>query len=366
MAEVTETSTDSMVVQIVETESLTGDLSSEETDLLQVSSADNVGQVSSRIKNAKSNINVVIAGKPSSGKSTAFNNLFDLDLDAGISAMSHTSQVIRRSARKNGITINVFDTPGLEAEDIDTKTVLNQLAEEIKGLDYILLYCLSVSSCSSVNKLDNAIVTALHNALGKEVWGKCVILFTFSDHARLEKTEDGEYIKYLQQCAEAFNLVLSKCGAEVQRVITVFDYPKNQRKEAEVVEGIVAVPTCKRLNCQEDILPGIVSDEDNWTDIVFDEILKKVNKKQRESYLKAKYGIAVLGSTAAATIAGATVGAGIGTLVGIAGGPIGMIVGAFVGGAAGGGVSLLTSLPLSVIIALRKWKKKHSKNQIRK
>jgi len=123
----------------------------------------------------------------------------------------------------------------------------------------------------------------------------------------------------------------------------------------------VTVLVCESTSPSEnDILLGVLHGDDNWTDVVFDEIMKRVDKRRRKKYFLFKYGAAVFTNATATTIAGTAIGAGIGMVAGIPRGLLGMAAGAVLGGATGGGVAAVTSLPLSVIVAVRRWKKRNS------
>ena len=190
---------------------------------------------STRYTVSSNDITIVIAGKPHNGKSTALNNIFELDFDTGMGAMSLTLEVTMKTVEKNGITLHIMDTPGLGARDIKKKDILNQMAEDLRGLDYTLLYCLSVSPSSSVTELDRSIVASLHNTFGVEIWDKCVLL-TFSDYARakFKSQQQQEYIKYIRQYARSFQHLLKENGAGSVKVRLCSIIPVKRRGKEKI------------------------------------------------------------------------------------------------------------------------------------
>ena len=148
---------------------------------------------------------LIVAGKPGNGKSTALNNIFGLNLQAKAAIHSVTTKFELRKVEKHGICLTVFDTPGLGALDIDKEAVTAAMTDSIIGTDFTLLYCLSVAPCSRLTEVDRAIIHSLHASLGKEVWDKCVILFTFSDTVRRDEfgsTDETEnYKAYMKTMA---------------------------------------------------------------------------------------------------------------------------------------------------------------------
>jgi len=137
-----------------------------------------------------------------------------------------------KTVKKNGITLHIMDTSGLGARDMRNKDVLSQMAEDLRGLDYTLLYCLSVSPSSSVTELDKSIVAGLIKTFGIDIWDKCVLLLTFSDYARVKfNSQLQQYIKYIRQYARSFKQLLKENGASPIKVMTVFDYSSQEERQ---------------------------------------------------------------------------------------------------------------------------------------
>ena len=254
---------------------------------------------------------IMVAGKPGSGKSTALNNIFGMDLKTNISSCSVTKEITTRRLTRNGVRLTVIDTPGLGAIDIDKKAVTDAMATTVCGMSYTLLYCLSVAPSSRLTEMDEIIIRNLHATLGKEVWDKCLVLFTFSDTAMLDEfSSDNQkepYVKYTKEVANAFYSILKGCGSDISKVSVVFDYESNSIFDRTDCEGeIMAIPVGKsvdRMN-EPDILPDIIARSEPWTDLVFVEIMMKTREEQRKAFVVLKYGIQVADSAASAVMVG--------------------------------------------------------------
>jgi len=308
-----------------------------------------------KLEDPEKNIYIMTAGKTGSGKSTSLNNIFGLSLQADISPHSVTKDINISTTSKHGVNVRVIDTPGFGARDINKEEVSDMMCDIIQHKKYTLLYCLSVAPCSRLTEEDEAIVGNLHKVLGKEVWEKCVLLFTFSDTAWRESFADTNdisgYKKHIEVMAAGFADILKKLDACSPSVHSVF--------EPRTDNGVLAIPIGKKLTSTTEILPGIpVGEGKNWTDLVFVEILRRTAKDKRTSLLKLKYGSAVAGSTAVTTLIGVLVGTGVGVTVGVFGGPIGIIVAGGLGAAVGASVGGATGLISSSVLAAARWKRK--------
>lgn len=311
---------------------------------------------------------IIVAGKPRNGKSKALNNIFDLDFASEVSCKSVTQHVLKKTVKKKGRELQIIDTPGLGAIDIPTKDITKEIKDAIEGIDYTLLYCLSVSPNSTLTEIDKTIVMNLHTSLGKVVWDKCVLLLTFSDNAikefmseEEERSEDAledmsknpseRYTEFLKEYAEQFQSLLKTCGAHVSKVKTIFEYETQEAREEQTWKEIVAVPVGKLRTDSDKILPGIkFKDQEDWTDIAFTEMMKKTKEERRELFLSFKYDhVFPIG------LGGLAVGAVIGTMFG----PLGSIFGAGIGGAVSATAAHMNTTP-EIAYKIKSSKKKHS------
>ena len=290
---------------------------------------------------------VMVAGKPRNGKSTALNNIFGLNFTSELSSSSVTSivhmfEVTKKSPIKHDkkspqeeVTMQVIDTPGLGAVDIPQEKILTEMKRITEGNNFILLYCFSVSPSTTLTEVDKTIITNLHRTLGGEVWSKFVLLFTFSDQAYLEYEHSrAEYICHINDHAHNFNKLLQDISGKENSIKSIFECDSPIKQESP--SNIIAIPVKKKVAPSKDILPDMIKDRQDWTDVVFLEILKKTDSTQREPLRRFKnFNILITSGV------GAAAGALVGGLVGLLGGPVGVTAGVAVGGAAGGASGFL-------------------------
>ena len=325
----------------------------------------------SRKKTIKRRATIMVAGRARNGKSTALNNIFGLDLVAKASAKSvtqivSTSEVTKKITKPNEnnelqeeeVTLQVIDTPGLGVTDIKKEDILKDMKKITQGVDYTLMYCFSVAPNSIIYETDKVIVENLHRSLGKDIWNKCVLLFTFSDYARQEfEDSKEEYIEYIKSHAREFEELLQSIGSDAPSVKTVFDYesPENLEQE-ENPSGIIAIPVNKKTKDSKSILPGMLKNGQDWTDLVFVELMKKTAEEDRVPFFYFRYPNLFLG--AGATSAGAAIGAGAGAVVGVLGGPVGIAAGAGIGALLGGAGAGVAGFTIKGLVSLVSWIKK--------
>ena len=282
---------------------------------------------------------LITVGKHSSGKSTALDNIFGLQQSSFVSDKTSTTTTgwsIKR-ATKNGINISVIS---VDETDVRLEDLPGAIRDISGSKEYILLYCLSVAPSRQLTAEDGAVWKNLQSCLGKEVWSHCVVLLTSCDKAwqvkfAADKNCSG-YVEHLNSVAEEFGGILKEvCGSNVPAVRTVFNRPSKEGVEGRE-DDCIAFPVSKKLNSSKDILPGVNLDSNkNWTDVVFDEILKKSLESDKGAWLRLKYGSAAVGSSASSALMGLAVGAGIGAMVGAVAGPLGMLSAGSVGAATG-------------------------------
>ena len=323
----------------------------------------------------KSKVVIVIAGMARSGKSAALNNVFGANFMSTYSTGSVTRIVAMRRTEGSKGDLIIVDTPGFGATDLTTSEVKQELRDSIGGLNFVLVYCYSVSPCSPHSVADENVVKNLQDVLGKDIWEKCVVLFTFSDQVRAQVCPNVEdrvtYRGFISEHAQKFSEMLkNKCGDHVPDVKSIFDLNLDQ----EDIREIVAVPVGLKFKEEKEkhiLVPGI--EDATWLDLALTEIIRKAKEEDRETYLHHMYR--------KPSLVGSATGIGIGTAIGAAGGvglgvatlgfglapaiAIGMGVGAVAGGLAGGALGTTGGLSMGEvkrrIIASRNKKEKNEK-----
>ncbi len=208
-------------------EVLTGDISSPESD------------------NEFPELNVLIAGLPRSGKSTGLNNIFNLDLTAELSAKPLTDKVVTTRTSKNGVTINVTDTPGLMAANANKdKIVMRDIKNVGVKKTFLFIVTLAVSPSSCITQDYRNILKNLTAIFGKEIWNWSLVLLTYTDEIRNEFQDDQYYQEYLQEhCKELHEVLLS---INVKKSVKLFfEYKTFDQFKKETLDGIVCMPVGK-------------------------------------------------------------------------------------------------------------------------
>ena len=290
---------------------------------------------------------LIIAGLSRSGKSTALNNIFDLNLEANLSAGLVTKQVSISTitkevstSEKEKITFRVADTPGLMDAKIDKKAILNEISKFGIQKEIVLLLTLPVSLTSTITSDYSYIINNLTFIFDKKIWNHCICLLTCSDsiHESDFKSDSGDYQLYLKGHCEALQKELDKCFIK-KKVKLFFEYDSKEKFENTLLDGIVAMPVgmspAVPTKC---LLPSqLWTHNHNWTDLLFTEIAKLDPKGNCCNKVPIGLRLGVEGAIIIGGVTGGAIGAAIG---GKAGGAIGTTFGPF-GAIAGAAVGMI-------------------------
>ena len=227
-------------------------------------------------------VHVMIAGLPRTGKSTALNNIFGLELEARSGAKSVTDVLTPTTITKDGITLKVVDTPGLKAVDLNERVAIKEMAKLGIEKDFILLMTLSVSLSSTISIEYVNIIKNLNAIFGTEIWDRCIILLTYSDAVRREFNSDTmikEYQEHLNSYCKLLQEVLTKL--KIKKRIRLFsEYTSLEQFKDKTLDGIVAMPVGKNPEVETKlILPDLTWAHDHkWNDLLLMEITKMKDK----------------------------------------------------------------------------------------
>ena len=256
-------------------------------------------------------ITVMVAGRPRNGKTTALNNMFDLNLEARASAHTVTQCVnvteVTKKILKNEegslykeVRFEVIDTPGLGGLDIPMRDILEDMKRVTNGKDFILIYCFAVDPNVTLTSVDHTIIQSFNHAWGTDVWRKCVLLFTFSDLAlRYFEGSSEQYIKYIIDFARKFQMLLKTVSSELPTVKSIFEFGSQEElQREEMPSGIIVIPVMGAImGGSEAILPNMIKKGQDWTDVVFIELMKRTFEMERGPYLLFKrWTVNALGS----------------------------------------------------------------------
>ncbi len=246
---------------------------------------------------------VMVAGLSRKGKSTAMNNLFKLDFKAKLSAKSVTKKFTPKVVSKSDLKLVVIDTPGLGALDLPSSKVKEDIKKYTTGLDFTLIYCLSVSASDSMTDADQNVVSALVECCNKEIWNKCLLFLTFADTVK----EEPNYVEHLRNHSAQFEKLLTKNGIS-SKVKLIFDYLPADKTEIKLEDikpnptDIIAVPVAKYASTTN-TLPGIsLEGYGDWTDAVYEVLLMKVDPVDTPKYLDYRYSVFTTAAAAAAVV----------------------------------------------------------------
>jgi GTPase Era involved in 16S rRNA processing len=302
-----------------------------------------------------SDVKIVFAGKSGAGKSTLKSNLFKCEEEVEMSPDQITLSCGTESYSKHGTRMKVTDTMGIQVGKGGKKEKLRELSDHTGGKADLLVYCIPVDPSSKFDDANPAIMQSLQDAYSKDIWKQCIIVFTFSNYAwdrnrkKNNNKEDAlaKYKTHINNYAAKVTAELANLNVQNIKVKTIFD---QDVEDGSGQATIVAIPagdeSDDEVTAELAYKPKYITTDSEttvkWTDVVFDEMMKKSKAEHKEKLLRYRYGTdkgRTIAKVAAGVISGATGGAFVGALggglLGIAGGPVGVGAGVVVGGITG-------------------------------
>ena len=298
---------------------------------------------------AKKEVNIVSVGKSGAGKSVLQNNILGTKREVILSSRHITKDLATNSMEKHGVTISITDTIGLHGTKRDCRKKLKETSKYMKGQGNVdlLVYCISVSPSSKFEEAETAIMESLQDAFGKDIWKKCIVVFTFSNQVLATIREDiadndeatAMFKDHIKDYATRFEEKLTQLKVSNIHVKTVFDLPLEAPQPDHTT--IMAIPAGNKPTdevlldyqygkLQIEIKGQVLLQEvsiSNWCDVIFCEIITKCDDDLKKTLLQYRYGLSKveIGAIVGGTIGvigfvpgmaiGAAVGAGIGALV---------------------------------------------------
>ena len=126
-------------------------------------------------------INILVIGCYHVGKSTLINTLFfdgEEKAREGASMNPCTSEVDRYTTQVDGITFNVYDSPGLQDGTGGDRSYILEMAKKCPTLS-LLIYCTKLGD--PIRPYEKEALGNLASAFGGDVWEKFVIALTFAN-----------------------------------------------------------------------------------------------------------------------------------------------------------------------------------------
>ena len=271
---------------------------------------------------------LVVLGQSGVGKSTLINNFLELEdgdkCEASDGPSTTTRGVERKEKRRQEITIQMFDTPGLGGVDSsDTKKALKCVSKETNKHADAVLYCVSMHpGASRIDSSDVKVIKEITSAFGSDLWRHTILCLTFANTCKPEN--DELYKSLVDSYAQQFQKALREANVFDVQVQSVFS-----TRPAAIPTVIPAIPVGydpkKPLPLSQD-----------WSDQLLSDILIRSDAKFIPPLLDMKGILLPAAELGGSITTGTAVGAAIGTAIGLPFLGVGAIPGVAVGAAVGG------------------------------
>lgn len=306
---------------------------------------------------AATSITVLLTGKTGVGKSTLTNGILGLTNDDSKSAKEGdsirarcTTEVTKYQQLKNGVTITVWDSPGLQDGTAFQEKYLEQMKEKCKNRD-LTMYCIKMNETRFVRGRENPDMIAMEkltNAFGHEFWKTTIIVLTYANTIEAFNVEWCDYSS--KKKAEAFQGKIIEWKTQIREILL------EDIKIPEVIVNDIRIVPAGHSRISS--LPGINYWLTNlWFQCVWtmsskgarlamvkinekrmkneDEVSKDDFKKSSGEQPLVVGGSSVVKAVTLGVTGGGAAGAGAGALIGLIGGPPGVALGALIGGLVG-------------------------------
>ncbi len=202
------------------------------------------------------NINILVTGKTGVGKSTLVNGIVGREVaEQGDTLDPETSEVTAHTTREGDITVNVFDSPGLQDGTKNEARYLADMKQKCADVD-LVVYCIRMSEPRvPEGGPDIKAIRLLNETFGHDMWKNTVFLLTFAndivESAELEADDLCDQQRYFNEDLQSWETLIHEWLH-----ITV-GVPK------EIVDGIIIIPAGHK---NKPLLPdsASVAGESHW------------------------------------------------------------------------------------------------------
>ena len=315
--------------------------------------------------NRNKNIRVMVSGKTGAGKSSLLNYVFGTKFEVGHEIdKAKTTAVTMKTSEKNGIKLELYDSPGLQDGSGNEAEYLRNMTQVCQELD-LFIFCVPMLDTRSDLDQNASALQKITKALGDGIWDNAIVVLTFSNIVskrmiqlagsvdesgdRATKMFEDQVVDWQASVRDA----LAKAGVSERLTKGILIHPTGHSKVRSLPgqDDWISETWAKFLqSTKENAKPLIIQmelgQEGGFLDEK-DEDLEKyksmnITTQNRKIILTpaVKAAMGVTGVTAGAVATGAAVGALIGALAigvpsfGVAAG-VGLVIGSAVGGGIG-------------------------------
>ena len=221
-------------------------------------------------------INVLITGRTGVGKSTLVNAILGQKVaEVGKSLDPQTSIVESFEGKIHGITVRIWDSPGLQDGLNNEEAYLKDIEKKCKGKIDLFLYCISMTTPRfTQGSRDIDAMCKLTSKLGKDLWKNAVIILTCANKfitatkASVPDCDDEQLSKLFDERVQEWTVKLRQCLKE------------NVGLEPQLYEEVQVVPAGRKG------LPRLLKSRSPWLSTLWIESLLVTKHRAQPALIK--------------------------------------------------------------------------------